>query len=62
MAKIWLDKMQAKESRKFLITEYVKKNIIMVDLRKANSHSVDICRSMETNDVRKDQETYPASL
>ena len=62
MAKIWLDKMQAKESRKFLITEYVKKNIIMVDLRKANSHSVDICRSMKTNDVRKDQETYPASL
>ena len=37
-----------------IFKEYIKQNIIMAVLRKANSHSVFICRLIKINNVKED--------
>ena len=37
-----------------IFKEYIKENIIMTVLRKANSHSVDICRFIKNKYVKED--------
>ena len=38
-----------------IFNKYIKQNIIMAVFRKANFHSVDICRSMKNHSCKKDQ-------
>ena len=38
-----------------IFKDYIKQNIVMAVLRKANSHSVKVCRLIKNNNVEEDQ-------
>ena len=57
---MWLDAREERNQEKddglylrIIFNEYVKRNIIMAVLRKANFHSVDICRLMKNQSCKK---------